>query len=132
MGAYTNVGLVRSGSGFKKELSPSGTVSFAIKRGEAALKKYLGVTPASDAASLAGTNDWVESAATSFAIHYLALRLASQNIANVRYQRQDATMRGRGSELRGQAISAEFWWDDAIRICDMHGRDIIIERVTPS
>ena len=132
MGAYTRVGLVRSGSGYKKELSPSGTVNFCIRRGEGALKKYLGVTPASDAASLAGTNEWVEDAATSFASHYLALRLASQNIANVRYQRQDATARGRGSELIGQSINADMWWEAAIRVCDMHGRDIIIERITPS
>lgn len=128
MGDYTRVGLVRSATGFTMELSPSGTVNFSIKRGESAMKKYLRLTPATGSQ----TEAWVEDACTSFAAYYLALRLASMNIANVRYQRQDQSRAGGGSEFTGQSANADLWWTTAIRICDMHGRDIIIQRVTPS
>jgi len=126
MGDYTRVGLIRSGAGFKRDLAPSGTVNFCIKRGEAAMKKYLGITPATGS----NTETWVEDAATSFACFYLAQRLASQNAPNVFYQRQAQT--SRSSEFFGHALIAESWWNAAIRICDMHGRDIVIERVKPS
>ncbi len=126
MGSYTRVGLVRSAAGFKRDLAPSGTVNFSIKRGEAAMKKYLGITPATGS----NTDAWVEDAATSFACYYLAQRLASQNAPNVFYQRQAQT--SRSSEFFGHALIAESWWNAAVRICDMHGRDIIIKRITPS
>lgn len=125
MGDYTRVGLVRSATGFTAELSPSGTVNFSIRRGESAMKKYLRLTPASGA----NTEAWVEDACTSFAAYYLALRLASMNIANVRYQRQDQSRAGAGSEMIGQSMNAQMWYDSAIKICDMHGRDIIINRI---
>lgn len=125
MGDYTRVGLVRSGTGLTEMNTPSGTVNFCITQGEAALKKYLRLTPATGS----NTESWVQSAATSFAAHYLALRLANQNIANVAYQRQTST--DRGSRYGGHALSAEMWWDEACRMCDLHGRDIIIKRVEP-
>ncbi len=126
MGSYTRVGLIRSAAGFKRDLAPSGTVNFCIKRGEAAMKKYLGITPATGS----NTDAWVEDAATSFACYYLAQRLASQNAPNVFYQRQAQT--SRSSEFFGHALIAESWWNAAVRVCDMHGRDIIIERISPS
>lgn len=129
MGDYTRVGLVRSATGFAIELTPSASVNFAIRRGEAALKKYLGITPASDSTSMNTTNDWVESAATSFSAHYLALRLANQNIANAVYQRQ--TQQDRGSRSHGHSIIASDWWMDAVTVCDMHGRSVTIQRITP-
>jgi len=126
MGGYTRVGLVRSSCGFTERLAPSGTVNFCITRGESTLRKYLRLTPATGSQ----TEAWVENATTAFACHYLALRLATQNIANAYYQRQ-ANM-NRSAEFTGQSISAEMWWNEGIRMCDMHGRDIIIERIDPS
>jgi len=126
MGDYTSIATVRLAAGFKRDLTPSGTTNFCIKRGEAAMKKYLGITPATGSSTAA----WVEDAATSFACYYLAQRLASQNAPNVFYQRQAQT--SRSSEFFGHALVAESWWNAAIRICDMHGRDIIIERIEPS
>lgn len=125
MGDYTRIGLVRSATGFTEELSPSGTVNFSIRRGEAAMKKYLRLTPASGA----NTEAWVEDACTSFAAYYLALRLASMNIANVRYQRQDQSRAGGGSDAIAQGVNAAMWYEVATRTCDAHGRDIIIQRV---
>lgn len=130
MGDYTRIGLVRSATGFTIELTPSASVNFAIRRGEAALRKYLGITPASDATSMSTTNDWVELAATSFSAHYLALRLANQNIANSVYQRQ--TTQDRGAPFGGHTIAASDWWQDAITVCDMHGRNVTIQRITSS
>jgi len=130
MGDYTSVELVRMAAGYGERLAPSGTVNFCIKRGEAAMKKYLGIDTGFAPASGSNLETWVEDAATSFAAHYLALRLASQNIANVTWQRQAQT--NRGSEFIGQSLNAEMWWNSAIRICDMHGRQIILERVQPS
>jgi hypothetical protein len=72
---------------------------------------------------------WTEDAATSFAAYYLSLRLASMNIANVRYQRQDVARAGRSSDMLGEALSAQIWYGAAIKICDMHGRDEIVIRV---
>jgi len=125
MGDYTRIGLVRSGTGLTEINTPSGTVNFCIRRGEAALKKYLSLTPTTGSAVEA----WVEDAATSFSAHYLALRLANQNIANVTYQRQ--TSADKGSRYGGHVLSAEMWWGEATRMCDLHGRDIIIQRVEP-
>ena len=81
MGDYTRVGLVRSGSGYSARLTPSGTVNFCITRAEETAKKYLGITPD------AGTA-YMEDACTSLAIHYLSLRLATQNLDNIVYQGQ--------------------------------------------
>jgi hypothetical protein len=125
MGDYTRVGLVRSATGFTDELSPSGTVNFSIRRGESAMKKYLRLTPASGA----NTEAWVEDASTSFAAYYLSLRLASMNIANVRYQRQDVARQGRSSDMLGEALNAQMWYGAAVKICDMHGRDVIVKRI---
>ena len=108
-------------------MAPSGTLNMCIRWGESDLKKYLGVTPASDSDSLAGANAWVEQAATMFASYQLNLRLANQNSPEHAYQ---GTMRtDRGSQFKGRAWSAEMWWDGATRVCDLHGRDIIIQRI---
>jgi len=125
MGDYTRVGLVRSATGWKEKLVSSGLVNTNIKWGEAAMRKYLGVTPASDSTSMAGDNMWVELAATMFSAHYLAIRLVNENIANATYQRQTDG----GARFRGHAISAEILWEEATRQCDLHGRHIIIKRV---
>jgi len=131
MGSYTSVNLVRSATGLSVANAPSYTVNFAIQRGEAAMKKYLGVTPASN--NVTGTNMWCRDAATSFAAHYLFMRLASQNAPAVQYARGTRTAGGGqgGSAFQGYGIMGESWWNDGIRICDMHGRDIIIQRVEP-
>lgn len=130
MGDYTSVELVRRATGYSAKNSPSGTVNFCIRRGEAAMKKYLGIDTGFTPASGSSLETWVEDAATSFAAHYLALRLASQNVANVVWQRQAQT--SRSSEFIGQSLNAEMWWNSAIRICDMHGRQIVLERISPS
>jgi len=125
MGDYTRIGLVASATGFSKELTPSGTVNNSIRWGEATMKKYLRLTPATGSA----VEPWVEMAATAFGAYMLSSRLASQNIANVRYQRQDAA-RGRSSDMIGHSMNAQAWYEMGINICNMHGRDIIIQRVT--
>jgi len=125
MGDYTRIGLVRSATGFSIQNSPSATVNFSIRRGEAALKKYLGITPESGSS----LENWVEDAATSFAAHYLSLRLASQDIANQTYQGQ--ARREGGARFTGQSINVAMWWDEAIRICDMHGRKVEVIRIEP-
>ena len=119
MGDYTRVGLVRSGGGFSLQHSPSGTVNFCIKRGESALRKYLRLSPATGSQ----TEAWVEDATTSFASYYLARRLASQD--------RGLSSPNRAELFDQQAKNAEDWWTSAIRICDMHGRDVIIETISP-
>jgi len=128
MGDYTRVGLVRTATGWNAQLAPSGTINIMIGWGESAMKKYLGITPASDSATMADANKWVELAATLFAGHYLAGRLANQNIANVTYQRQARTTGD--SRYTGRIISADVLWTSATDLCDLHGRDIIIQRVS--
>ena len=127
MGDYTSINIVRSATGWNAQQMPSGTLNLCIRHGEADLKLYLRVTPASDSASLAGTNTWVESAATAFAAHRANLRLANQNSPDHAYQGQ--MRQDRGSRFKGRAWSAEMWWMEAIRTCDLYGRDIVIVRV---
>jgi len=127
MGDYTSINIVRSATGWNARAMPSGTLNLAIKYGEAAMKLFLGVTPASDAISMAGANVWVESAATAFSAHWGNLRLANQNSAEQVYQGQ--MKQDRGSRFKGKAWSAEMWWNEGVRVCDLHGRDIIIKRV---
>lgn len=127
MGDYTSVNIFRSATGFNAREAPSGTINLCIRWGEADLKKYLRVTPASDSASMADTNMWVEEAATSFAAYHFNKRLANQYSPEQTYQ---GTMRqDRGSRFKGRAWSSEMWWDAATKICDLHGRDIIIKRI---
>lgn len=126
MGNYTAIGMVRSATGFTTQNTPSGTVNFCIKRGEAALKKYLGITPVTGSL----TEIWVQDAATSFAAHYLSLRLASQDIANQVYQGQ--ARREGGATFTGHSIGVAMWWEEAVRICDMHGRKVEIIRIEPN
>ena len=127
MGDYTNISIFRSATGFNARDAPSGTVGLCIKWGEADLKKYLGITPASDSISMAGTNAWVEQAATAFAACQFNLRMANQHAPEHAYQ--GAMRQDRGSEFKGRAWSAEMWWESATKLCDLHGRDIIIVRV---
>ena len=127
MGDYTRINIVRSATGFDARAVPSGTMNLCIRQGESNLKLYLGVTPASDAVSMAGTNMWVETAATAFAAHRVNLRLANEHSAEQAYQGQLKQVRG--APFKGRAWSVEIWWLDATRTCDLYGRDIIIKRV---
>lgn len=127
IGDYTRVGLVRSGTGLTAKNAPSYSVNFAIERGEAAMKKYLGVTPASG--NVTGANFWVRDACTELAASYLFQRLAAQNAPAVMYAR--GIRAEGGATFQGYGIMAESFWDRGIRLLDMHGRDIIIQRVEP-
>jgi len=136
LGSYTRVGLVRSATGFSLKNSPSYTVAFCIRRGEASMKKYLGITPPS-AGCLAtgtqisdGTNMIWNDATTSFAAYHLHMRLASQNAPHAYYARDLSV--DRGARFLGHAAMASVFWEDGIRICDMHGRSIVLERVEPA
>ena len=135
MGSYTRVGLVRSATGLTNEFSPSYTVNFSIQRGEAAMKKYLNITPPSGGCNATGTQIsdgtnliWTD-AATSFAAYYLFQRLFSQNAPETVYAR--GTRTERGASYIGHGMAATSWWDDGIRICDMHGRQSYLKRVQP-
>jgi hypothetical protein len=83
------------------------------------MKKYLRLTPATGGQTPA----WVEDAATSFASYYLARRLASQG--------RGVSAPDGNKFYDSQAKNAEDWWNSAIRICDMHGRDVIVETISP-
>lgn len=127
MGDYTRIGIVKSTVRFNDKYTPSGTVNLAIQFGEDAMKKYLGITPASDSTSMAGDNRWVQAAATFFAAHYLSNTMISINAPNAAYQKQIRTTGG--AESKGYGVMSATWWDAATGLCDMHGRNIIIVRV---
>ena len=132
MGDYTYINFVRSATGFDRDMAPSGTLHYCIKRGEAAMKLYLRATPAT--ANVTGTNFWCRDAATSFAAHYLCMRLATQRAPSVNYARGMRQVLGAGrlpAEFGGYTIMAEHWWSDGIRVCDMYGRNVIIQTVSP-
>lgn len=125
MGDYTRVGLVRSSTGFDKISAPSGTVNFCIQRGEAALKLFLGVTPAT--ATVSGSTFWVRDVATSLSAHYLCMRLATQNAPAVMYAR--GIRQEGGATWRGYAVMAEHHWNNAIRLMEMYGRKVELSRI---
>ena len=125
MGSYTSVADVRDNTGYQAILAPSGTVSNSIKKGESILPLYIGETPT----HATGSKYWINMVATEFASHFLCMRLATQNAPGVQYAQ--GMKQNRRSDWGGYAIMAEHHWDNAIRVLNMHGRNIQITRVTP-
>lgn len=127
MGDYTSVNLVRSATGFSKVNTPSGTVNFCIQRGEAAMKMFLGITPATTTVS--GSTFWVRDVATSLSVFYLCNRLATQNAPAVNYA--GGIRSEGGATWKGYAVMGEYHWNNAVRIMNMYGRNVKISRIIP-
>jgi hypothetical protein len=125
MGNWASVADVRDTTGYQANLAPSGTVNNAIKKAESILPLYIGETPA----YATGSKFWVNMVATEFSAHFLCMRLATQNAPGTMYAQ--GMKQNRRADWGGYAIMAEQHWDAAIRVLDMHGRNINITRVTP-
>ena len=125
MGSFISIEDVRDTTGYKARLAPSGTVNNAIKKAEGILPLYIGQIPS----HATGSMYWVNMAASEFAAHFLCMRLATQNAPGVQYAQ--GMKQNKRSDWGGYAVMAEHHWDNAIRVLNMHGRNIQMTRITP-